>query len=67
MKKSTSEHFRLITPVNTVINTFMLGIIGFFMAQQYYRVDRIEEKVNKLYYSKYTEVARTCTIEYPNG
>lgn len=43
-KRHVSEHFRLVTPVNTVINTFMLSIIGFFLTQQYFRLDRLEQK-----------------------
>lgn len=45
-KKHMSEHFRLVTPVNTLINTGLLGIVCFFLTQQYYRLDRVELKQN---------------------
>lgn len=45
-KKHISENFRLITPINATINTLMLGALGFFLAQEHFRIDRIDEKVN---------------------
>lgn len=39
-----SENFRLITPINTVINTALSATVLFFLTQQYFRIDHIEEK-----------------------
>lgn len=43
-KKHMSENFRLITPINTVINTALSATVLFFLTQQYFRIDHIEEK-----------------------
>lgn len=77
-KKHMSENFRLITPVNTVINTFLLGCVLFFLTQQYYRVDRIEEKTNiqgqdiqrikgYLRISEASYAPHTCSFKNPIG
>ena len=47
MTKSYSERFRYITPANAILNTAMLAILGFFLTQTYFRLDRIEAKQDK--------------------
>lgn len=39
-KKHLSEHFRMVTPINSVINTVMLAVIGFFFMHFYDAQDK---------------------------